>query len=109
MDKDDWRRTWSALGTTCSRLEAGTALQAVVGATAVVRHQQGQGPLLNASVCCNSADVAKHVDGPLLKGVLDAGDQQNHANSFKHVTDARQQLVELQQLVGVGGLNPGRL
>jgi cytochrome c2 len=75
------------------------ALQAMIGAAAAV--SASAGPLLTKCDCCTTlTDIAKHADGPLLKGVLDAGDSQSHANTFKHVTDARQQLVELQELVG---------
>lgn len=47
------------------------------------------------------AEISKHQEGPLLKGVLEADSQQVHRNVFKCVTDARKQLVDLQQLVGV--------
>jgi hypothetical protein len=57
---------------------------------------------------CERADISKHKDGPLLKDVLKGSSEQADKSVFKRVADARQQLVELQQLVGDCLLFPGR-
>jgi hypothetical protein len=46
------------------------------------------------------AEISKHQDGPLLKDVLESTSEKANRSVFKRVADARQQLVELQQLVG---------
>jgi hypothetical protein len=46
------------------------------------------------------AELSKCQESPLLNGLLDSNSPASHANIFKRVTDAKQQLVDLQKLVG---------
>lgn len=51
--------------------------------------------------CCCGAEIGKHADSPLLKGVLDSSSSHPHTQVHRRVADARQQLVELHALVGL--------
>lgn len=51
--------------------------------------------------CCCGAEIGKHADSPLLKGALESSSSHPHTQVHRRAADARQQLVELQALVGL--------
>jgi hypothetical protein len=95
--KDAWKHTWSTLLATCSRLETGEASYSPVTA---LQQQHSSHPLTSSAAAVAHAEIGKHADSPLLKGVLDSSSPHTHTQVHRRVADARQQLVELQTLVG---------
>jgi hypothetical protein len=45
------------------------------------------------------ADLGKHAQGALLNGIITGPPQQSHGGIFRRVSEAKQQLADLQQLV----------